>query len=103
MLTIGGWLAALWAGWGLVFYSDPGALSNPRDGSRPDFAGALWFASSAIFTVGNGDYSPREGAWELVASFMSSRRMRLSSSTSMRPSMSRIASAPMPYSNASRP
>jgi hypothetical protein len=68
VVVLVGWVTMLWLGWGLVFYSDPTALADPRSGSRPSLTGTLWFSSYMLFTVGNGDFSPREGAWQLAAS-----------------------------------
>ncbi len=65
------WVALLWAGWTLVFSSDPAALSYSSTGERPDWAGRVYFAGYALFTLGIGNVVPERGAWEVVTAVAS--------------------------------
>ncbi|MEW5927504.1 MAG: potassium channel family protein [Gemmatimonadota bacterium] len=62
------WVVLLWAGWVLVFASDPGSLLSTSDyRSVADWPGRIFFVGYSISTMGNGDYAP-QGAWRIVAS-----------------------------------
>ncbi|MCB2411904.1 hypothetical protein LGT39_03460 [Demequina sp. TTPB684] len=65
--TVVGWLTALWAGWVLVYASDPNSLVGAGDVDAPGWTGRMWYAGYAIFTMGNGDFLPREGAWQVIS------------------------------------
>lgn len=63
------WILMLWVGWTLIFASDPEGLVSSSDGSRPSLAGTVWYAGYVLFTLGNGDFSPRTGEWQVASAF----------------------------------
>lgn len=75
--TVVGWVLALWAGWVLLFGADPQSLSDTRNGGHADWVGRIWFVAYAMFTMGNGDFSPKDGAWQIVAALVNASGMFL--------------------------
>ncbi|WP_083387771.1 potassium channel family protein [Planococcus antarcticus] len=60
------WIAILWAGWTLVFAGLEGSIS-PSHGNDPiSWFDRIYFAGYLIFTLGNGDFSPTEGVWQIL-------------------------------------
>lgn len=66
-----GWVTLLWAGWALVFSSDPAALSYSDTGERPGWTGRIYFAGYTLFTLGIGNVVPGRGAWEVATAVAS--------------------------------
>jgi len=66
--TLLAWVGLLWAGWTLLFAGEPGALIDTRDPEAVTWSGRIFFVANAIFTMGNGDFRPRDGGWQLVTS-----------------------------------
>ena len=69
------WVGLLWAGWTLLYASDPGSLIDTRADEPVTWTGRAWFAAYTMFTVGNGDFTPRDGAWQVVASLTAASGM----------------------------
>lgn len=63
-LTLGMWILALWAGWGLIFAGAPGSIVADPSGVPADLASRLYFAGFNIFTLGLGDYRPEGAGWQ---------------------------------------
>lgn len=64
---IGAWVLLLWGGWTLVF---AGALPDVmllQDDRPADFWETMYFAGSAVFTLGFGDYAFEHRVWQLVS------------------------------------
>lgn len=64
--SIAVWVALTWAGWVMVFASTEGALVDPHTGAPAAFAERIYFTGYSLWTMGNGDFSPR-GAFYQVA------------------------------------
>lgn len=63
------WVVLLWAGWVFVFASNEGSLLSTRDYETPaNWTGRIFFVAYSMFTMGNGDYAPTGGIWEVMAS-----------------------------------
>ncbi len=71
------WILGLWAGWVLVFASDPRALGLSSGPGFADWTGRIWFVSYTMFTVGNGDFTPADGAWQVVSGLVAATGMSL--------------------------
>jgi hypothetical protein len=65
-LTVLLWVLMMVAGWTLIFGSDPTSISAPEDGATPGWAGRVFYVAYSMFTMGNGDYVPRVGAWQVT-------------------------------------
>lgn len=64
--TLLAWVALLWGGWTLIFAGDPDSLIDTRDGGPVSWVERLYFVAYSMFTMGNGDFSPRDG-WPQIA------------------------------------
>lgn len=68
--TVSVWIILILLGWSLIFYADPDSIQNPTTKAYPNFIGHIWYIAYTMFTVGNGDYVPTSGAWELSSSLV---------------------------------
>lgn len=75
--TVALWILGLWAGWTLVFASDPRALGLSSGPGFAGWTGRIWFVSYTMFTVGNGDFTPADGAWQVVSGLVAATGMSL--------------------------
>ncbi len=75
--TVVGWVAWLCVGWVLVFASDDSALINASDGSSAGWTGRIWYVFYAVFTMGNGDFVPQHGTWQVVSGLLTASGMFL--------------------------
>ena len=69
--TVFSWIFFIWLGWTLILFSDPNSLKVP--GSTDfvvEFTDAGWYAAYVMFTVGNGDFLPTDGGWQIVSSLI---------------------------------
>ena len=65
--TLAMWIGMLWFGWTLVFAGLDGSIS-PSHGNDPiSWFDRIYYAGYLIFTLGNGDFSPNEGMWQIVS------------------------------------
>ncbi len=60
------WITLVLVGWWLVFLSSDSALVKTSDGAQADAVGRLYFTGYTVFTLGNGDYRPGGGVWQLA-------------------------------------
>ena len=59
----------LWVGWTLVFAGMESSIS-PSHGNNPiSWYDRIYYAGYLIFTLGNGDFGPSEGVWQIVSVF----------------------------------
>lgn len=75
MTTVVLWVLLLLAGWVLIFASNPQSLQNPSAPTVADWTGRIWFVAYSMFTIGNGDFIPRDGLWQVVASLVGASGM----------------------------
>lgn len=65
-LTLDMWVGLLWAGWTFVFAGGgQSALIDTRD-PPVTWTGRIYFVAYRLFTMGNGDFSPADGIWQIV-------------------------------------
>ena len=61
------WIALLWVGVFLVFYSDRLSVFDSKTEVPAGFIDRVYFAGYLLSTLGNGDFEPASGAWQIVA------------------------------------
>lgn len=61
------WILLLWTGWTLVFSGSDSAVVNSSDKSLASWVERIYFAGYLIFTLGNGDYIPQGGVWQIAS------------------------------------
>lgn len=64
--VLASWIGLVLAGWALVFSASEGAVRASHGGSAADLPGRLYFTGYTVFTLGNGDYVPGSGVWQLA-------------------------------------
>jgi hypothetical protein len=69
------WIALLWAGWTLVFAGGEPSLLDTRANEPIAWTGRAWFAAYTLFTVGNGDFTPIDGPWQIAAALTAASGM----------------------------
>ncbi|WP_347059563.1 potassium channel family protein [Blastococcus sp. HT6-30] len=77
VLTVLQWIVLLWAGWVCLFASDPDALMRSGGPGTADWTGRIWFVGYTMFTVGNGDFVPADGLWQVVSGLVALTGMSL--------------------------
>lgn len=85
LLTLGGpltlafnlfvWIGLIWSGWILVFAGGETALVHARDTGPVTWTGRFYFVAQAMFTMGNGDFYPASGAWQVAAALTTASGM----------------------------
>lgn len=75
IISLGVWIALLWSGWTLVFAGGENALVDTRDTGPISWAERFYFTGYSIFTMGNGDFTPRDGVWQTATAFATASGM----------------------------
>lgn len=60
------WILPLWIGWTLIFASSPNAIIDTVRSNPLSWSDWLYYTGYAIFTLGNGDFAPRDGPWQII-------------------------------------
>lgn len=60
------WVGLLWGGWTLVIASAEDALLDTLNRGTVSWFDYVYFAGFVVFTLGTGDFVPREGPWQVV-------------------------------------
>ena len=76
-LTLTTWIVLLWAGWTFLFASDANALNYTRGPGPVRWVGRGYFVAYAMFTMGNGDFSPTGPVWRIVTALTNASGMVL--------------------------
>lgn len=69
------WVGLMWLGWTLLFAAEPESLIDTRADEPVHWTGRLYFVAYTMFTMGNGDFTPRDGFWQVVTSFTAASGM----------------------------
>jgi hypothetical protein len=60
------WLAFLWMGFFLLLMGDPNSVIHPASGAVSDTTDKIYFSGYTLSTLGNGEYVPGDGIWQIV-------------------------------------
>ncbi|ANU19446.1 hypothetical protein BBI15_04105 [Planococcus plakortidis] len=66
--TLATWIFLLWAGWTFIFASSD-MIVDTKDGGPMSWVEYAYYAGYLIFTLGNGEFAPDDGIWQIVAIF----------------------------------
>jgi hypothetical protein len=69
------WVAGIWGGWTLVFGSSEVALVSARNNTSITWVDRIYFVAYTMFTMGNGDFFPARGAYQIAASLTTASGM----------------------------
>lgn len=75
VLTLLMWISLLWIGWTLVFTIDPTSISDTINGGQVSFVERFYYIGYSLFTLGNGNYAPKEGIWQIATAIVSGMGM----------------------------
>jgi len=76
-LTINLWIVLVWMGWTFVFAGSESAISDSTDNEPISWVERIYYAGYTIITLGNGEYSPKEGGWQIASILASGTGMLL--------------------------
>jgi hypothetical protein len=71
------WVVLLWAGWTFVFAGAENSLRATSDAIGVSWPGRIYFVAYAMFTMGNGDYIPVGGFWQIASALTTASGMLL--------------------------
>ncbi|AQQ53590.1 ion channel [Planococcus lenghuensis] len=74
-LTLVIWILLLWTGWLLFFTGDAQAFIDTRDNDPISWTERVYYTGYLIFTLGVGDYVPKEGFWQVASAVASGNGM----------------------------
>ncbi|MBT2582165.1 ion channel [Planococcus sp. ISL-109] len=66
ILTLSMWIFLLWIGWTLIFASTS-FIVDTKDGGPMSWFENAYYAGYLIFTLGNGEFAPDDGIWQIIA------------------------------------
>jgi len=66
VVSLATWIALLWAGWTVLFAGGENALFDTRDAGPISWVERFYFVGYSVFTMGNGDFTPRDGVWQVA-------------------------------------
>lgn len=67
ILGVLAWILLLWGGWTLIFASAETALNDTLNRGPISWSDRIYFTGFTVFTLGIGDFVPREGVWQLLS------------------------------------
>ena len=76
-LTLAVWVLLIWVGWTFVFAGSPNSLNYTRGPEPVRWLGRFYFVGYTMFTLGNGDFSPAVGIWQVVTAVTNASGMVL--------------------------
>lgn len=60
------WVAAMWAGWSLIFSAGATGVVEAQSGQPADAWSRIYYAGFTLFTLGVGDYRPSGAPWQML-------------------------------------
>ncbi|MFC7139959.1 potassium channel family protein [Halosimplex aquaticum] len=75
VLSLTVWITLLWFGWTFLFAGGENALIDTRDTGPISWTERFYFVGYSVFTMGNGDFTPRDGVWQIVTSLTTASGM----------------------------
>ncbi|MEZ4521201.1 MAG: ion channel [Thermomicrobiales bacterium] len=77
VLTVAVWVALLWLGWVILFEAQETSILRSQNQAPVDMIGIIYFVGYALFTMGNGDFSPNGEGWEIATALTNASGMLL--------------------------
>lgn len=60
------WVVLIWAGWTFLFAGGDGALIDTQGREPVTWSARIYFVGYSMFTMGNGDFIPKDGFWQIA-------------------------------------
>ncbi|WP_088006331.1 ion channel [Indiicoccus explosivorum] len=67
MITLMTWIALTWGGWLFIFAGGEETFLDTRDDLPVSWTERIYFTGYLIFTLGIGDYVPKDGIWQVIS------------------------------------
>lgn len=74
-LTLVMWVTFFWGGWTLIFAGGEPSLIDTRDQGPISWVEHIYFVAYTLFTMGNGDFTPANGSWQITTSLTTASGM----------------------------
>ncbi|AQQ55303.1 ion channel [Planococcus lenghuensis] len=74
-LTLLMWILLLWIGWTFIFAGGETVLTDTRNNAPISWVERAYYAGYLIFTLGNGDFSPHGGFWQIMTAIATANGM----------------------------
>lgn len=71
------WVGLLWAGWVFLFASGEPSSLDTRAQEPVTWFGYIYCVAYTMFTMGNGDFTPVVGSWQVATRMMTGSGMVL--------------------------
>lgn len=77
ILTLGlaTWITLLWGGWAFIFASGESSIIDTVNRTPVSWSDWIYFSGYTIFTLGNGDFAPQEGVWQIMTTLATASGM----------------------------
>lgn len=69
------WIMLLWGGWAFIFASGESSIIDTVNRNPISWSDWVYFSGYTIFTLGNGDFAPQEGIWQLMTTLATASGM----------------------------
>ncbi len=69
------WIALLWTGWTFLFAGGEGSLIDTRNTGPISWTERFYFVGYTVFTMGNGDFTPNGGIWQVATALTTASGM----------------------------
>jgi hypothetical protein len=69
------WIALLWSGWMFLFAGGEESLIDTRNIGPISWTERFYFVGYSVFTMGNGDFTPNGGVWQVATALTTASGM----------------------------
>ncbi|MFD1647893.1 potassium channel family protein [Haloarchaeobius litoreus] len=69
------WIALLWSGWTFLFAGGEESLIDTRNTGPISWTERFYFVGYTVFTMGNGDFTPNGGIWQVATALTTASGM----------------------------
>ncbi|AYC30568.1 potassium channel family protein [Paenisporosarcina cavernae] len=76
-LTITIWVLLIWMGWTFVYAGSGTSITDTTDNQPISWVERIYYTGYTIITLGNGEYTPKEGGWQIASILASGTGMLL--------------------------
>ena len=73
--TLAMWVGLIWGGWTFLFAGGENAILAARDDVPVTWSGRVFYVAYTMFTMGNGDFYPPSGIWQIASSLTTASGM----------------------------
>lgn len=69
------WITLLWGGWAFIFAGGESSIIDTVNRDHVSWSDWIYFSGYTIFTLGNGDFAPQEGVWQIMTTLATASGM----------------------------